>query len=240
MSADSVIVKVEPFHKDWFAMMSADDLTQCVPIIERAAEYVAGRANKLHTIRLAFKRAFSQHLVEMQEDAALSRYGLTMREFVKNGKKRLSEKMYESIRKNIDEVKVGCEFIVVGFDSLKRPHIFHVTNEGKDGVYDKPGYHCIGSGALVAEAMLYYFGQSIDRTFHETIFNLCAAKFMAERCAGVGKATYLYARKSGSNAFVYVSGMMEGIRAAWDERGCPRVPEGIVQTIGNVYHPRCE
>jgi hypothetical protein len=240
MSADSVIVKVEPFHKDWVAMMSADDLTQCIPVIERAAEYVAGRANKPHTIRSAFKRAFSQHLVEMREDAALSHYGLTMKEFIKSGKKRFNERMFQSICKNMDDVKLGCEFIVAGFDSLTRPHIFHVTNEGKDSIYDKPGYHCIGSGSLVAESILYYFGQSIDRTFHETIFNVCAAKFMAERCAGVGKATYLYARKYGSNAFAYVSGMVEGIRASWDERGCPRVPEGLIRSIGDVYHPRCE
>ena len=240
MSADSIIVKVEPFHKDWFAMMSADDLTQCVPIIEKAAEYVAGRANKLHTIRSAFKRAFSQHLVEMREDTALSKYGLTMKEFLKTGKKKFTERMFESICKGMDEVSVGCEFIVTGFDSLKKPHIFHVTNQGADGVYDKPGYHCIGYGRLVADAILYYFGQSIDRSLYETIFNVCAAKFMAERCAGVGKATYLYATKYGNHAFAYVSGMIEAIRRAWDDRGCPRAPEGLIQSIGSTYYPHCE
>ena len=139
ISADSTTLKIEPFHKDWMAMMAADDLTQCIPIIDKAAKYFTGRANTLATARAIFKRAFSQHLIEMQEDAALSRYGMTMKEFLRTGKKKLSEKMYESIHQKIDETKVGCEFIVAGFDSLERPHIFHVTEEGKDGVYDRPG-----------------------------------------------------------------------------------------------------
>jgi hypothetical protein len=240
ISADSVIIKVEPFHKDWFAMMSATDLTQCIPIIQKAERYFTGRANTLATARAVFKRAFSQHLVEMQEDAALSRYGLTMKEFLRTGKKRLSEKMFESIRQKIEETKAGCEFIVTGFDSMKRPHIFHVTEEGKDGVYDKPGYCCIGTGKWAAETILYSLGQSLDLDLHQTIFNLCAAKFMAEKSSDVGKTTYLYARKQGSLTFAHVSGMIETIREAWEHGGCPRVPEGIIKTLANIYQPRCD
>jgi 20S proteasome alpha/beta subunit len=239
ISADSLTVKVEPFHKEWFAMM-AGDLGQCVPIIEKAAGYFAGRANKLSTARKVFKRGFSQHLVEMQEDAALSRYDMTMKEFIRTGKKRLSERMLESIRKQIEETKTGCEFIVAGFDSLKRPHLFHITEEGKDIVCDKPGYCAIGSGKWVAETILYSLKQSIDRTFAETIFNVCAAKFMAEQADGVGKASYLVAKKAGSTSFHYVFGMTEAIRDAWERVGCPRIPEGIISTISNTYHPRCE
>jgi hypothetical protein len=244
ISADSVTIKIEPFHKDWFAMMSADDLTQCTPIIEKAGEYFAGRANKLGTARMVFKRAYSQHLVEMRESAALSGYGLPMKEFLKNGKKKLSEKMYESIRQRIDKVKAKCDFIVAGFDSLGLPHIFEVSENDEGGVtdhvYDKPGFCAIGSGKWVAETILYSLGQSMDRSFYESIFNVCAAKFMAEESTDVGKTTHLVCKKQGSFMFAHVYGMVEEIRKAWEERGCPRVPEGIISTIENVYHPRCE
>lgn len=243
IAADSVTVKLEPFHNDWFAMMSADDLTQCIPIIEKAEEYFTGRANKLGTARAVFKRACSQHLVEMQEAAALSRYGLTMKEFLRTGKKRLSEKMFESIRRKIEETKASCTFLVAGFDSLKRPHIFEVS-EDKDGgitdhVYDKPGFCAIGSGKYIAETILYSLGQTTDRTFYETIFNVCAAKFMAEKASDVGKVTYVLCKKQGSFMFAHGYGMIEEIREAWEKNGCPRVPEGIVRTIENIYHPRC-
>lgn len=244
ISADSVTVKLEPFHKDWFAMMSADDLTQCIPIIERAGEYFTGRANKLRTARAVFKGAYSQHRVEMCEDAGLSAYGLSMKAFLKDGRKKLSDRMYESIRKRMEEVKVGCTFLVAGFDSSGRPHIFEVS-ESKNGgiadhVYDKPGFCAIGSGSYIAETILYSLGQSTDRTFCETIFNVCAAKFMAEKASDVGKATYLLCKKQGSSAFAYAYGIIEAMRRAWDEHGCPRVPERIVETIEKVYHPRCE
>jgi len=220
--------------------MMAGDLTQCLPIIQKAEKYFTGRANTLATARAVFKRAFSQHLVEMREDAVLSGYGLTMKEFLRTGKRRFTENLFESICKKIAEVKANCEFIITGFDSQKRPHIFNVTEEGKDGVYNKPGYYCIGTGKWAAETILYTLGQSVDLNLYQTIFNVCAAKFMAEKSSDVGKATYLYARKPGSNVFTQVSGMIETIRGAWENDGCPRIPEGIIKALTDIYYPRCE
>lgn len=224
-------------------MMSADDLTQCIPIIEKAGEYFTGRANKLGTVRKIFKRAYRQHLIEMQEDAALGRYGMTMQEFTRRGKKNLSEKMYEGIRQKIEGVRVKSDFLIAGFDGVKRPHIFKVSEgdsgEIVDSVYDKPGFCAIGSGTWIAETILYSLGQAVDSTFHETIFNTCAAKFMAEKASDIGKATYLYSKKPGSSVFMNVGGMIEAIRDAWEKSGCPRVPDGIIKDIANIYHPRC-
>ena len=243
ISADRVTIKVKPFHNDWLAMMSADDLTQCTAIIEKAREYFTGRANKLATARAVFKRAYSQHLVEMREDAALTGYGLSMKGFLKDGRKKLSERMYESIRKQMEEVKAGCTFLVAGFDLAGLPHIFEVS-ENKDGgvtdhVYDNVGFCAIGSGQYIAETILCSLGQTTHRDFHQTLFNVCAAKFMAEKAIGVGKATCVYCKKRGSFAFAHASGMVEKIREEWDKKGCPRVPEGIVAQI-QIYNPRCE
>jgi hypothetical protein len=244
ISADRVMVKLQPFHKEWFTMMSADDLTQCTPIIEKAREYFTGRANRLATARAVFKRAYSQHLVGMREDAALSGYGLSMKEFLKDGRKKLSERMYESIRKQIEEVKVGCTFLIAGFDLFGLPHIFEIS-ENKDGgvtdhVYDNIGFAAIGSGKYIAETILYSLGQTTRRDFHQTIFNVCAAKFMAEKASDVGKPTWVYCKKRGSSAFAHASGMVEKIREEWDKKGCPRVPEGIVTQIKSIYNARCE
>lgn len=243
ISADRVMVKLQPFHKDWFTMMSADDLTQCAPIIEKAREYFTGRANKMATARAVFKRAYSQHLVDMREDAGLSGYGLSMKEFRKDGRKKLSERMYESIRKQMEEVRAGCTFLVAGFDLFGLPHIFEVS-ENKDGgvtdhVYDNVGLCAIGSGQYIAETILHSLGQTYHLDFHQTIFNVCAAKFMAEKASGVGKATWVYCKKRGSSVFAHASGMVEKIREEWDKKGCPRVPEGIAAQI-QIYNPRCE
>jgi hypothetical protein len=239
ISADSTTLKMEPFHKDWMAMMAADDLTQCVPIIEKAKEYFKARKNTLQVARSVFKRAFRQHLIEMQEDAVLGRYDLSLEKFKKSGKRIFTEKKYDSLCEDIEAVDPKCEFIIHGFDDNGIPHVFHVGGAGVDGVYDKPGFCAIGSGKWAAEVVLYSLGQSIDRDLHSTIFNVCAAKFMAEKSDGVGQATYLFARKHGSTMFSHNHGMIEAMREAWERGGAPKVPDGIVQQMKDGWHPHC-
>jgi len=236
-SADMNTVKSEPFHANWTAMMAADDLTQCVPIIEKAKEYFEGRKNTLAVARAVFKRAFQRHVVEMREDAVLGAYGLKMADFLKSGKRRFTERQYDSMCRKMEAIDPKCEFIIWGFDGMKRPHIFHVDGLGSDAVFDKPGFCSIGSGKWAAEAMLFYLGQSMEKNLEETLFNVCAAKFSAERY-GIGKHTYVFARHFGSAMFSWENGMLEHIREVWEQRGCPRVPEGAIEQIRS-YNPRC-
>jgi hypothetical protein len=238
ISSDMTCVKTEPFHANWTAMIAGDDLTQCAPIIEKAKEYFRGRNNSLPVARSVFKRAFQRHVVEMREDAVLSGYGMTMEDFRKNGKRRFTDRRYESICERMEAIDPKCEFLVHGFDSFKRPHIFRVDGVGSDGVHDKPGFCAIGSGKWAADTILFYLGQSVDRTLEETLFNVCCAKFAAERSFGVGHHTYLNVTRHGSAMFSWKSGMLEEIRKAWDERGSPRVPPGIIDTI-RACDPHC-
>jgi hypothetical protein len=64
-SADTNTVKMDPFAKDWSAMWAGSDITQCIPIMERASEYFEGRANTLKNARYCVKKAYQQHLSEM-------------------------------------------------------------------------------------------------------------------------------------------------------------------------------
>ena len=139
--------------------------------------------------------------------------------------------LFRSLCDRLEAIDPKCEFLVHGFDSFKRPHIFRVYGVGSDQVLDKPGFCAIGSGTWAADTILRYLGQSVEKTLEETIFNVCAAKFSAERSDGVGKHTYLFAKRFNSVMFSWNAGMMEEIRKAWDEKCCPRVPEGIVDTI---------
>jgi len=231
LSADMVTVKAEPFHADWIAMMAGEDITQCVPIIDKAGEYFQGRKNTLAVARSVFKRAFQRHAIEMREDAVLSTYGMKMEDFLKSGKRKFTEKQFNSLYERMNTVTPGCEFLVTGFDEMKRPHIFHVSSSGIDNVYDKVGFGAIGSGQWAAETILYALGQNTDRNIYDTIYNVCAAKFMAERASGVGRESYLYARIPGSVAFSHSYSMLGRIRDAWEKQGCPKMPEGIAETI---------
>ena len=238
ISSDGCTIKMEPLAKGWVAMFSADDITQCLSIIRRAAEHFEGRANTLKNARTVFKRAFQQHLIEMKTDAILSHYDLTMDTFKKTGRKMLGASVFDALCTKLEQVTTNCEFLVYGHDEVGHAHIFTVSDPGSDSVCDKPGFACIGSGKYAADVMLQYFGQSVYKGVEETVFNLCAAKFMAERSNGVGEQTFLYCRRPGLEGFRYGGGLLEGIRNAWNTEGAPRTPKGIIDFI-RTLNPKC-
>lgn len=237
-SADMSAVKAEPFARDWVAMISADDITQCAPVIQRAAKYFTGRANTQEVARQCFMRAYQRHITETAEDQVLSRFGITMEEFLRTGKRRFTERMFDTLCGDIRSVRAACDFLIFGFDGGGRPHIFTVGDSVGNGVWNKPGFCAIGSGRWAAEGMLFHFGQSVDKGLHETIFNVCAAKFAAEKTAGIGHHTYLFAKRPGSQSFAYTFGLVEEIRDAWESSGAPRVPVGPIDSISR-YNMAC-
>ena len=230
-SADACTVKVEPIHQDWSAMMAADDLTQCLPIVERAERYFRGKANTLHNARTSFKRAYQQHLAELAADIVLGRFGLDMETFTKAGKRRFTEAQFNSLCTEIRQVGVGCQFLVYGFDENKIPHLFIVNDPGTDSVYDKPGFCSIGSGSHAADGLLFYLSQTIDCELPQTLFNICSAKFMAEKTGTVGKETYLFVKRYRSSMFSAASWLLPELREMWDKEGSPRLPVRAVERI---------
>ena len=235
ISADGCMVKVEPFAKDWLAMFAGDDLTQCLPVIQRAGKYIRNRANTVVNVRMAFKRAYQQHLNEMKADAVLGGYGMDLPTFLKSGKRRFTERVFTSIYERMETIKsIGenVQFLVFGFGDDGRAHIFTVGDQGADRTFDKPGFCCIGSGAYAADAMLNYFEQASFKPLYETVFNLCAAKFMAER-SGIGKDTFLYVKQPGSVASCHGHGLIHAVRQAWESNGMPKAPLNVFQIIAS-------
>jgi 20S proteasome alpha/beta subunit len=230
-STDASTVKMEEFHEDWIALIAADDLTQCIPIMERAKENFTGKPNNFRVARACFKRAYRQHLDERMTDIVLAKFSTNMKQFRERGKALFTETVYNQLASEIREIKGECDFLIFGLDAQGAAHLFTVTDPGKDEIYDKPGFAAIGSGLYAANGMLYQLGQTVDLNVYQTIFNVCAAKFTAERVAGVGKDTFLFVKKKGCHAFSRESWLLPTIRKAWEDQGQPRVPDGILKQM---------
>src|SRR5439155_872840 len=86
----------------------------------------------------------------------------------------------------------------VMFDGDRNPQVFKVVENWGTGAEDIdcrwPGFAAIGVGTKPAEVILYALDQNPHTPWTETIYNVCAAKFMAERVSGVGRDTFLYVR----------------------------------------------
>jgi hypothetical protein len=213
-------------------MFAGGDITQCVPVIERATVALKGKPGDFAGVRRAFKTAYQEQLKELIEDCYLSPFGMTLSEFKANGRNHLSPKEFLTLNSRIKEANLECEFLVFGFDEHKRPHLFTVENPGWVSVYDKPGFWAIGSGAPSALAMLSYMGQAPEAsTFEQTIYNVLAAKYISESADGVGKTTFFFIHEHNSIAFSASPNIETEIRGIWEKDGKPRMPATIPQVI---------
>jgi hypothetical protein len=229
-SIDASTSKMESFGQGWEAMWATDDITQCIPIIERAGRYFQNRANTLEVARACFKRAYQQHLSEMAADEVLGRYGVSMKEFLKSRSKRFTENLSQSLMLKIQQVKADWQFLACGFDAKKQPHLFIVEELGKDAVYDSLGFCAIGSGRYAAESLLFQLQQNTVCTIPKTLINLLCAKFAAEK-VGVGRNTYTFIMKPGSSMCSIPSWVEPAIRKAWEDHIQPRISDDLLQEI---------
>ena len=236
VSADGVSTKLNMMDRvgnNWVAMIAGEDITQSVFILDRAAKLFRGKQNTLEKAHAAFKNAYRGHMADMVESGVLGRYKLSMRQFV-NREHKLTDAMYYSINEKILTYKAPVQFLVFGFDKEQMPHLFTAV-DGLTHSYDLPGFCCIGTGGPLADVTLYLLGQKNTMSLDETVFNLCAAKFMAERAGvGVGQETHLYLQQPGTNTTRWRDNdMLNGIRQIWEKECAPRIPTEAIELIRN-------
>ena len=228
------VVKVEPFHGEWNAMIGGSDVSQATAIIERATKVLRGKGNGFSTVMTGFKQAYREQYREVIADSILPPSDMTtLGEFKRDGKRLLNETMHRDIALELMDFSLGCVFLVYGYDSKRQPHIFEVRNPGKATIHDKPGFWAIGKGATSALAMLALLGQGREVTrFPETIYNVLAAKYASETASDVGPKTFFMIHEYGSVGFSTVGRRLEEeMRELWKTVGRPRVPDGVASLV---------
>jgi hypothetical protein len=233
-SADANTVKMNTLAKDWNVFWAADDITQCIPIVQRAEKYFTNRENTLQVARSCLRRAYQQHLTEMRADQILGGFGMDMRMFLNTKTRRFSDKESENFMSRMEQIRGDWEFLAFGYDARKEPHLFTVFEPGADCTYDSPGFCSIGSGKYAADSLLFQFEQNRSCTLEKTLVNLLFAKFMAEK-AGAGRHTFIFAEKYGSTMCKMSPELEPTARRIWEERVSPKVTDEIVNQI--VFQP---
>jgi 20S proteasome alpha/beta subunit len=234
--------KIHVFHREWATMIAGDDIAQHRSVIERARVLLRGKSGKLTVVMDAFKKAYQDEFRAFIEDGLLSRFGMTMEDFKKRGKTQLLPEVFTEFSLTIKIASLGCRFLVYGLDDKKIGHIFTVSNPGKCELRDKPGFWAIGKGATSALSMLAALKQVRGRsTFEETIYNVLAAKYISEGASDVGRETYLFIKKYGTDGYSNKLGLEEEIRKIWETEGRPITNAKAVNAIVNgefLFFPR--
>ncbi len=96
--------------------------------------------------------------------------------------------IYQQLFMVSQQFNLNTELIVAGIDN-SGAHIAVVTHPGTLLSLDKLGYGAIGSGGIHAIIYLSLNGQTSRKPLYDTLYNVYAAKKIAEASPGVGEVT---------------------------------------------------
>jgi Proteasome subunit len=230
-SADNLAVKVEAISQNWMAFFAADDMSSCWPILREARARFVDQENTIEQIKTSFKEAYRSELQKRITDEVLGRYALDLESFKQNGLKQLGRQVFNDLCLQIDRINFDCQFLVCGFDSDQKPHIFTVENPGVAIEYSTPGFWAIGSGASSALSTLFFHRVITGIRLEKAIYHVCEAKFMAESALGVGVTTCVVIFHKPDEVELLDEDLVDEIKKTWTREGQARVPSGIEAAI---------
>jgi hypothetical protein len=241
-SADEISLKVKALIHNWLILQAGNDITDANPIIERARSILAGRAEPSPSeVVAAVHKAHQERHCEQVESQALAKYGLTLPTFLKDGKRKLTEQVFNRIGDSISRVSISLEFLLAGFDSAGEGHIWHVSGCQQPANYDDVGFCSIGTGMEGAfNALAFHVGRnqlSAYGSWEQAVYCACDAKFRAETASDVGRSTFLTISARDSDVqFISPMRIEKDVRKHWERRGAHRLSPSIINLIpGLVY-----
>lgn len=207
-SSDRATLKARRVSKSWAFMYAAEDVSPVVPIEEKIKEEIASKPNRLAAISLLAQAAF----LEQQRARARARNLVPQ------------------------ETKLELVLLFFGYDEQHNAHIFTVADpNGEITYHDAAGLKAVGSGGLIAEAILNSYGQNRNTSSEMGIYFALAAKFMAESATDVGRDTFAVRFKPNGLARPLLADHLNGFRAMWENEGKPRVPQNVEQEANKIY-----
>jgi len=232
-SGDHVAHKQYPLNRKWCAMIAGDDIAFVEPIIDNVIQRLIDRPESQLTVGSVsneFTQAYQEVRRQHAVDRVLSTFGLSMDEFLKQGRT-IFGSTFREIKNELDRTDLGCEFLVAGFDQNGVGNIFTVSNPGISRNRTSVGYWAIGSGAYTALSAMLFHSVNWQDSAASVMYHVLEAKFMAESADGVGKHTLLNISGADGPPTALTEAGIENIRKVWAQSGRPRVPPGVLEGI---------
>jgi hypothetical protein len=167
-------------------MFAGNDISPVQPIVESVKSELLNSAMTRKNVIDAFKRAFQAEIVGIAETAVLSRFGMSMIDFRREGLANFGRELFTQLAFEIKNVELDLIFLIFGYEN-KVPHIFTVQSHGEASHYDVPGFWAIGSGQMAALGALFNTQVPlVYQSLTNVLALMCQAKFVAESAPGVG------------------------------------------------------
>ena len=189
LHGDTDLQKIVPFGKTgWFVLFSGG-IVNCGAIIERSLERFNGLPKAERTsgkIVSSFETSLSAYRDSLIESQILAPYLLTKELWSERPAKLipLAESVVTEIQNDLNKFKLGCEFLLCGFDDNGDPQIFCFDEHRGRRSLTSQGIGVIGEGATDAlERILLQEWQTKD-SVEEVLYAAYDAKAHSESSAG--------------------------------------------------------
>ena len=131
------------------------------------------------------KRRLVDHHVHMK-------LGLSYAEFLASGRAQLSDAMFIRTEQEIAAIGLDCELIIGGFERRSDPADGVLIAVGADGTVQRhDDFVVIGSGAIPAQASLFFRQHSKAASLAVAVYHVYEAMKLAENAPGVGGLIHL-------------------------------------------------
>jgi hypothetical protein len=120
------------------------------------------------------------HIKKLTERYVSLQLGMSFEDFRTNGEHEVPADVRNQVWYEIKHLNLGCEMIVSGFWN-GMPLVFKIDREG--AVLRVEHFAAIGSGAAIAESVLYQRGQQATIELNQTLYNVYEAFKMSSQIA---------------------------------------------------------
>lgn len=195
LAADGAGFKSAPLNKtgSWFALYSGYP-EEFAALTRRIRTELSGTdAPSLDDVLAATSRAYAVELVRIGDMRHLAPLGMTRDSFYAR-RELIGEAAFARVFEALAAVRLSTELLICGFDEDGG----HIASTKPDGVYeihDSVGFHAIGEGAWLALGVLYAEPKFQYGPLESIVYELCGAKFAAERAPSVGTETIVLVRR---------------------------------------------
>lgn len=187
-SAGADIAQKHDFISDKWQCLLAGDISKAEDLIAtyrsvlESIELTADNVfDKINEASARYKEKLCNRMIEM-------RLGIPYQRFLENGERELTPEVRNRTLYELESLNFGCELLLFGFIANQPfPYIFSIDDTGD--VSHRQNFAAIGSGSVVAEAVLYQRSQHETNNIGRTLYNVYEAAALAHKsnAPGVGR-----------------------------------------------------
>lgn len=225
-SLEGMLKMVRIQHPFWLAMLAGDDISIGVESVTRNAAATLAAYDSPPTVlqvRGALLGAWRDVQNEVGTALVLNAFRTDAVSFRKNGRKEFGDAKFIELAGELQRAsRLGCSLLAYGFDEQKIPTLLVCEDDTGCRDFSRVGYIAIGSGGPTAIGMLAMQNYQTSCNLNTAIYQVCCAKFAAEKATDVGRKTLVVClRRDGRTCFVSDKSL-DPIRQLWEQHGRPR------------------